>query len=691
MRNLKKIIALIFVLLLSLSVLMVSCKDPDDDTDTSTDSSNSETDSNKTDKNDKEDEDEGPSFDTVIEHTLTIDDLIALDVFDTEVDSGGSGVLDYFGVENIDVSKLNGQQKTIMQGGVYKLSGVSKGGNILINLKNATEKDITLVLDNLEIEAGWEKAPIYASGCDSVTIIIPEGTTNVLKDDSTSIDKGVIHVKSSNLEIKGKGILTVESNAEKGRGIYCTKELIINGGTYNITSNYSHGLQGQDGLTIKAGEFNITSAKSGLKSGDYDEQPDKYDSNKTNIESNEGDVVISGGCFNINSSTNGISAYGAVVVSGGKIVLNSKTDGIEASREKASKKATTGNVEINGAILVIKSDDDGIKCDGSLAITKNANVKIDCGNDGIDALSSKINTTGIVYIKTSDAFVEKTEDDFENDPNGKTYIWKNNRYQEITDITKYPNEIFYKLESCKGIKVEQKIEIYSGTICVDSCEDAFSGQRFDMFGGKVLIDSNDDGIDMKRVSDEVAEETSVIDGSGNIKITSGEIEILKSNKGIKGESLAISGDPQITVLSSSDAVDAVAVSVGGGFIVLLEKLEVGEGGLSYTGGTLVVVSSTKNPVDGATIGIKLAETDECVYGNWLKISKGDRSLTLMLPKSYENKMSISISSLDALSGEYNFDIGTFKISGNRYNSFVYADGDNFISKYTETTTIDVIE
>ena len=699
----KKIIALIFVLLLCLSIFMVSCKDPDDtDTDTSTDSSNPGTDSNKGDKNNKdEEEDDGPSFDTVIEHKLTIDDIVNLGVFDTEISANDGGVLEFFDAENIDVSGFNGSQKEIMQGGVYKLSGVSEGGNILINLSNATEKNITLVLDNLTMISDWEKAPIYAQNCQSLTIIIPSNTTNVLKDTSKSIDKGVIHVKSGNLTIKGKGTLNLESNAENGRGIYCSKVLTIDGGIYNIVSSHSHGIQGQDGLAIKSGEFNITAAKSGLKSGDYDKTPSKNDPEVDIIESREGYVDISGGCFNIKSATNGISSYGYVAISGGKIVLESGTDGIEASREEASKNTKTGSVEISGAITVIKAGDDGIKCDASLSIGNDANIKIDSGNDGIDALSLKASTSGIVYIKTSEAFVEKTEDDFKNDPNEKTYIYKNNRYQEITNIDSYPNETYYKLESCKGVKVEQKIEIHSGVICVDSCEDAFSGQRFDMFGGRVLIDSNDDGIDIKvpgasAEEAEAKEEKEIaasIDGAGNIKITSGTVEIIKSNKGIKGTNFDVSGDPQITVLSSSDAVDAKAVNVAGGFIVLMEKLEVdnGNGEINYTGGTLIVVSSTKKPIDGATLGIKLSDSSDCVYGKWLNISKGDRSLILMLPKSYSDKMSISICAPNMLNGEYNFDIGTFNISGERYNSFVYADGESFKSEQTETAILETVE
>ena len=692
--SLKKIIALILALVFSMSLFMFSCNDPvdsDSDTDTGVDSDTGTDSNNKkdtdTDKNNNKDEDDGPSFDTVIEHKLTIDDIINLDVFDSEVDAGDSGVLDYTTQKTLDVSEeAAGMQLDILEGGVYKITGTTEEGNILINLKSAISKKIVLVLDNVHITSKGQKAPIYASNCESITIVIPSGTDNVLihEAEALSTDKGAIHVKSSNLTINGKGKLTLKTDAEKGRGIYCSKELTINGGVYDITSEKSHGIQGQDGLIIKAGSFNIVSAKGGLKSGDYDEKPNEKDAANPTIESNEGNLTIEGGSFNIKSGTNGISAYGAINIKGGKIVIDAASSGIDCSRELAAAKADTGKVVISGGILVIKSADDGIKANVSLAISGSSNVKINSGNDGIDIGWKHsgtpvddllvIETTGIVYIKTEEAFVEKTEEDFIKDPEGKTYIWKNNRYQLITDPSKYPKDTLYKLESCKGIKVDGGISILKGTVCVDSFEDAFDGTDIVISGGRIIAESNDDGFDI----------------DGTITISSGSVEILNSNKGIKSaEEVEIMGDATITVLSSSDAIESLIVSVKGGFVVLLEKLEILEGGsFEHTGGTMIVAASTKKPVDGADVGISLKDTSKCVYGKWMRISKGDNNVVLMLPKSYADKMSVSVISSDVTSGEYKIEVGTFKIGGDRYNSFVYANGNSFTTEYSTSVTVE---
>jgi hypothetical protein len=146
--KLKRLVALFLMLIMISALFMTSCKDPvDSDTDTDTNDSDVGTDTSsdkKPSKEDDDEEDEGPSYNTVIEHKLTIDDIINLDIFNTTVEPGSASVKDYGVVENIDVSDYNGQQIDILKGGVYKLTGVSNGGNILINLKNALEKDITL-------------------------------------------------------------------------------------------------------------------------------------------------------------------------------------------------------------------------------------------------------------------------------------------------------------------------------------------------------------------------------------------------------------------------------------------------------------------------------------------------------------------------------------------------------------------
>lgn len=622
------------------------------DTSTST-STNTNTNTNTSTSTETNNKDEiEPSYDTKVEHGLVVEDLIfdsENNVFNSENTFGSEGKeVNYIGVTLVNVStQAHNGTYSITSGGVYNLFGQSVNGQININLSNSVNKDVVLILNNVTMTSNVTKAIIYAEKCDSVKIIIPNGTTSTLTDTAANSDKGVIHVKSCDLTLDGKGTLNLNSYAPKGRGIFNTKNLIIDGGIYNINTSVSHGIQGEQSLTINGGTFNITSAKSGLKSGDFDE--DKPE------EAVEGKVIINAGSFNINSQTNGISSYGSVEINNGYILINSETDGID----------TTKDVIFNGGIVQIEAGNDGVKSDAAVKFMSKSNVKIHAHNDGVDANCAVVNTTGVVYIYNEGAFVE--------DENG-SYIWKNNKYQ-LVDVEKYPNEKKYSLESCKGIKVKESIEISNGTLGIDTYEDALDSTAVVISGGRTVLKSIDDGIDVK----------------ASVELKGGALEIINSNKGIKSPYLTMKEGAIATVLSSSDAVDSANVAISGGKMFLFEKLDIGEEGtLSVTGGTLVVLSTTNSPAKPTNssslkmITSTLADSENCVYGKWLQISKGNESIAFRLPKNYSAKMSVTCISSDMTAGEYNIIVGDYQVD-EKINMFVYTGGEIDADQTTRIT------
>lgn len=655
----KKIISILLILVMSLTVLLCSCGDKppvetnteantntgastDTNKDTGTDTgkdtgSDSNVDSKPKDPSDQDKP--GTSFDTPIEHNLKVDNSIKLDVFESEDIFGNEGnTVDYTNATAIDVSEVaNGKTYAITKGGVYRIYGKTEDGQILINLKEAVNRDIILVLDNLEMTYSGTKSVIYAEKCNSVKIVIPANTTTTLSDTANNLEKGVIHVRTGNLTVDGKGTLVLNANAEKSRGIFNTKTLTIEGGIFNITTAYSHGLQGEEGLVINGGRFTINSAKSGLKTGDFDE--DKP------LEAVAGTMTINGGSLNINSKTNGISAYGSVTINNGRINISSESDGIDVSEA----------IIINGGITDISADNDGIKCDNTVNIAENASLRLLAGNDGIDAVNVNISTNGVVYVMTN-----VDDNAFVVDPEG-SYIIKNGRYT-LVDTSKYPDETYYSLESCKGIKADGNVIIENVTLGIDSYEDAIDGASVEIKGGRVVVASEDDGIDI----------------SGNVTVN-GTLEIMYSNKGIKSPSLTVGENGVLTIISTSDAVDSPLVTVNGGTMFLFEKLDLTDGKLVVNGGTVIAVSSTKSAVNAETIFSNLSvssypSTSNAVYGNWIRVTDGDKSIALRLPKSYEGKLSLTCISEDIKSGSYLIEIGTYQV-GDKINNFVYVDGE----------------
>ena len=661
----KKLISILLILVMSLTVLLCSCgdkppvdtntdtntntgtstdTDKDTGTDTSKDSSSGSTSTDtsvnsKPNDTDNQGGSSGTSFDTPIEHNLKVDNSVKLDVFASENTFGNEGnTVDYTNATPIDVSEVaNGKTYSIVKGGVYRVYGKTDNGQILINLKDAVNRDVVLVLDNLEMTYSGTKSVIFAEKCNSVKIVIPANTTTTLSDTTNNLEKGVIHVRSGNLTLDGKGTLNLNATAEKSRGVFNTKTLTINGGIYNVTTAHSHGIQGEEGVVINGGTFTINSAKSGLKTGDFDE-------NKAD-EAVTGTMTINGGSISINSTTNGISAYGSVNINNGRIVISSVSDGIDASEA----------VTFNGGITDINAKNDGIKCDASVSILGTANLRLLAGNDGIDTVNVDISTCGIVYIKSNvdnNAFVV--------DPNG-SYIIKNGRFT-LVDTSKYPEETYYSLESCKGIKADGNITIENATLGVDSYEDALDGASIEIKSGRVVLASNDDGIDI----------------SGGVVIN-GALEIMNSNKGIKAPTITVEENGVLTVISTSDAIDSPLVTVNGGVVFLFEKLDLTDGKLIVNGGTVIAASSTKNAVSAETIYNNISvsgysSTSNAIYGNWLRITDGEKSIALRLPKSYEGKLSVTCISEDITSGTYMIEIGTYQV-GDKINNFVYVDGE----------------
>lgn len=147
---------------------------------------------------------------------------------------------------------ISGSTATISEEGIYIISGTLDDGMIIIDAdKNAK---IQLVLDNASINSSTSAA-IYVCKADKVFITLAAGSENTLSNggeyiaiDDNNID-AVIFSKDD-LTLNGSGILTI--NAGTGHGIVSKDDLVITGGTYNITAA-GHGLSAKDSIRIADG------------------------------------------------------------------------------------------------------------------------------------------------------------------------------------------------------------------------------------------------------------------------------------------------------------------------------------------------------------------------------------------------------------------------------------------------------
>lgn len=274
---------------------------------------------------------------------------------------------------------IDGNTITIMNEGVYVLSGTLTDGQIIVEAQD-TDK-VQIVLNGAAISSK-STAVIYVKEADKVFVTTAKNTENTLSesgeyvaDGDTNID-AVIFSKSD-LTLCGEGTLMITS--QHGNGITSKDDLKLTLGTYNITVS-GKGLEANDSIRIADGTYTITSDDDALHSNDYTTiigGSFTLTSGDDGIHS-DGVTTISGGTLNIVKSYEGIEGQ-QIVISGGDIKLNASDDGLNAAG--GNDQSGFGNmqdqfatdadalIDISGGTLYVNAEGDGIDSNGSISIS----------------------------------------------------------------------------------------------------------------------------------------------------------------------------------------------------------------------------------------------------------------------------------------------------------------------------------
>ena len=597
----KKIIALALALLCVLA--LVACggevTDPSSSSTNTSSSTNNKTDNSNIpdtppDDNtnlgpDNKDE---PSVDTT---KPTVESVMGelLNVFTAEDTFGNEGkIVSYTDYNNINVKDYEGgRQIPIAAGGIYRLYGKAESAQVYIK---AVDQPVILLLDGVNLKYSGSAPVIYAEDCSKVTIVLAEGSNNYLEDSSINGENGAIKVKSCDLVFDGKGKLTIKGNAK--HAISNTKNVTINGGTYNITS-VKHGVYGKLGITVNGGKYTINSTGSGFKSGD-DEIGKEVD----------GNIVINACSALIRSRTNGINAYGAVEINNGRITVEADGKAVVATKD----------ININGGTMIFGTKEDSIKSDANVNISGTANIKISTNGNGVEAVNANITTSGVIYIKTISSFTK--------DPAGE-YKLVDGKYV-LVDGTEAVYVEKYALRECKGFEIDEKLVVSSSKIGVDAYEDGFNAKVVEVKSGDIVISTEKDGME--------ASETISISGTTNINI-------IRSEKGLKAVATVTLSSGNTTIVANTDAIKADTVSVVAGKHILFEKVEYVTS-FTIRGGTFLSISTTNNPTEvKATIpnaASAITNKDLCVDGKIVTVILGGIQESVVLPKDYTEKMCV---------------------------------------------------
>jgi len=217
---------------------------------------------------------------------------------------------------------------TISAEGTYVVTGNLSGRQIVVAAAD-TDK-IQIVLNGATVNCA-DNAPIYIKSANKVFVTLNKDTINTLTDGLAYVQTDENTVNSvifskTDLTINGEGTLNITSKAN--HGIVSKDDLVITGGTYNITSA-NDALNGKNSVKIKDGVFNISSSKGkGITSKNADDITKGY-------------VYITGGSITITESVEGIEGT-AIIVEGGTINITSQDDGFNGASGSAAETDTGG-------------------------------------------------------------------------------------------------------------------------------------------------------------------------------------------------------------------------------------------------------------------------------------------------------------------------------------------------------------
>lgn len=449
---------------------------------------------------------------------------------------------------------------------------------------NAPEKNIIVELSGVTVENN-ENSPIFVQDCENFELSAKKNTTNTINDtrptyveDIDGQGKGAIYIDNGDLKLKGAGTLNI--NANYYNGIHCKDDVKIQKQTLNITA-VNHAIRGNDSITVTSGTINVSCGGDGLHSDNSDI------SDKGN---QRGNVTINGGNLTINSWSDAIhAAYNAIINQEDSSVSTSvvaKTNKYSTYDGEIIETSTTnfylklnqttysnGNYTYAAYInniwypAIYKGTQSG---QGPMGPGGGANYfyKIEKPNDATSFTLYRFQGSNVTSFSTTSYNAVSDAKAF-NTVYDTVQISVNNQKISFGSWSNYSSGNSNKSDvSAKGIKAENEIYIYAGTIDIKAYDDAIHANNDGTIengetplgnviinGGNLTLFASDDAVH----------------ADGELSISGGEIHITSSYEGLEGNVINISGGSSY-VYATDDGVNASAgnnsplINITGGFL-----------------------------------------------------------------------------------------------------------------------------
>ena len=436
-----------------------------------------------------------------------------------------------------DAVRIDGGRITLLDEGVYLISGTLTDGQIVVDA-DSTDK-VQIVLNGADITSGTSAA-VYCLEADKVFLTLAWNSENSLVNggtftaiDDNNIDATVF--SKTDLTLNGTGSLTVTSPA--GHGIVSKDELTITGGTYTVTAA-RHGLSGKDSVAVAGGSFTIASGKDGIHAENADD-------------ASKGFLYIADGSFAVDAQGDAVSASGELQIDGGSYTLTAGGGSAGVTMRAGDTMQRPGFRDFSAAQSSSGAADTaedtesckGIKADGALTVNGGA-FELDTADDAVHGGGDVSITGGAWTIRTGD----------------------------------------------DGIHADANLVIQAGTFSIPYCYEGVEGQSVTIDGGALDITACDDGINAAGGADSSGmdfgfgkQDRFAADGTCFISINGGTITIVSDGDSIDSNgNLTVNGGTLDLTCSGNGntAIDTNGTYTNnGGDVTTNDSSESGTGGM----------------------------------------------------------------------------------------------------------------
>ncbi|MBQ3792606.1 MAG: carbohydrate-binding domain-containing protein [Clostridia bacterium] len=454
--------------------------------------------------------------------------------------------------ETSDGYTLTGSTLKITAAGDYTLSG-SLSGKVVVEAGD--EDKVKIILSQCSISSSAD-TPVEIVSCGSCVIQAAEGTVNTIEDSraqaSSSEDpEGGAVYAASDLTLSGKGALKIVSSYNNG--VHTKDDLKIKDLTLYVEA-VNHALRGNDSVTVESGSVTLVSTGGdGIKTSSSDV------SEKGN---QRGNVEILGGSVLIQSARDGIDcAYNAVISGDASLRIYTEKYVSDVSTEETLELyLVVSKNSCRYAVLWTDGSENEGWAEASYA-TSIRSGRTQYGGWLVKIPSSAVKLQIFRYSSSSTGY-SKTDYDAVSDEIAL------NREMNAIFVSDYAPELKTEwvtvrtssgiggssksLESAKGIKAANEIQISGGTTVIESGDDglhANSGNalengskptgNIEISGGYLSIAASDDGIR----------------ADGTLSISGGNTVVSKAHEGLEGNVIKISGGAT-TVVGDDDGMNA---------------------------------------------------------------------------------------------------------------------------------------